>query len=144
MRFYVYTPGSPGYISAEVAVRELTDEHEARAWAEDAWPACFGGEDYRYISRAEALMVPLYREALERWDARDDAILQQTEVSKIRAEHRAEAEGRAAFGCMVAAKALVDGNQDAIREAISAHEHDQRCGGRDPELPGTRHLHPVN
>jgi hypothetical protein len=37
MRFYVFTSGSPGYISAEVAVRELGvgDPDEPRAWAAD-------------------------------------------------------------------------------------------------------------
>jgi len=68
MRFYVFTPGSPGCIAAEVAVRDLTDEHEGRAWADDTWsPATYYGDERRFVSRAEVLMVPLYREALERW-----------------------------------------------------------------------------
>ena len=31
MRYYVFTPGSPGYISAEVAVRDLEGADEARS-----------------------------------------------------------------------------------------------------------------
>jgi hypothetical protein len=32
-------PGSPGYIAAEVAIRELEEEHEARAWALEDEPS---------------------------------------------------------------------------------------------------------
>nr|MBA2601063.1 hypothetical protein [Actinomycetota bacterium] len=82
MRFYAYTPGEHGYISAEVAIRDLMGEDEARGWADDWWkPGC---GSYELISRAEALMVPTYRDALEWWERRDDAILQDTEVAPIR------------------------------------------------------------
>jgi hypothetical protein len=92
MRFYVFTPGQPGYISAEVAVRELlSDPDEARAWADDSWGHPW--LDYRIISRAEALMVPLYREALERWERRDDAVLQEAETTKILEILRRDGDG---------------------------------------------------
>jgi hypothetical protein len=47
-------------------------------------------------------MVPLYREALERWEARDDSILQATEVAEIRASRRDTAADDAKLGCSVA------------------------------------------
>jgi hypothetical protein len=47
-------------------------------------------------------MVPLYREALERWERRDDTVLQDTQVAQIRVEHRAEAASEAERGCTVA------------------------------------------
>jgi hypothetical protein len=70
MRFYIYRPGTPGYISAEVAVRELPTDDSAhlQAWAEDTWSPSWLGDAHRFISRTEALMVPLYRDALERWE----------------------------------------------------------------------------
>jgi hypothetical protein len=144
MRFYVYTPGSPGYISAEVAVRELTDEHEARAWAEELWPPATYEDERRFISRAETLMVPLYRDALERWEARDDSILQGTEVAEIRASRRASAASFAELGCREAAAAVAAHDDERIRFAIMEHCHDERCGGRDfPDEPPTRHLSAV-
>jgi hypothetical protein len=130
MRFYVFTPGSPGYISAEVAVRELTDEHEAWAWAEETWSPAFGAA-HRFISRAEVLMVPLYRGALDRWEARNDSTLQATEVAEIRASRRSTAASDAELGCSVAAAALADDDDEAIRVVINEHCHDERCGGRD-------------
>jgi hypothetical protein len=85
MRFYVWTEGTPGYISAERAIRELTDEHEARGWAND----CAGlHEGQRLISGSEALRVPHYRDAAERWEARDDSILQATEVAEVLSSRR--------------------------------------------------------
>jgi len=53
MRFYAFTPGSPGYISAERAIRELPTDPpgEARAWAQDV---CGLQEGQRLISRSEA------------------------------------------------------------------------------------------
>jgi hypothetical protein len=142
MRFYVFTRGSPGYISAEVAVRELTDEREARAWASDVWsPACPVGDEPRFISRAEAHMVPLYRDALERWERREDGILQATEVAQILEEHRGEAASLAALGCSVAAAALAADDDEAIRASINEHVH-AMCGGRN--FPDERPLHGVN
>jgi hypothetical protein len=44
-------------------------------------PATTYDDERRFISRAEALMVPLYREALERWKRRDDDVLQTTEMT---------------------------------------------------------------
>lgn len=81
MRFYVFTPGQPGYISSEHAIRELPEGlDEARGWADDN---CHIDGTRRLISHAEALMVPSYREALERWEARDDAVLQETELADV-------------------------------------------------------------
>jgi hypothetical protein len=136
MRFYVYTPGSPGYISGEVAVRDLTDEHEARTWADDTWsPATYVATERRFLSRAEALMVPVYRDALERWQSRDDSILQATEVAEIRASRRSTVAYDAELGCSVAAAALADDDDEAIATVISEHVH-EGCGGRD--FPGPR------
>jgi hypothetical protein len=85
MRLYVYTPGRPGYIGAEVAVRELTDEHEARAWASDTWsPATSWGSS----AAPKRWWCRFTGTALERWEARDDSILQETEVAETRAGMR--------------------------------------------------------
>ena len=141
MRFCVFTPGQPGYISAEVAVRELlSDQHEARAWAEDSWAH---QSDQRIISRSEALMVPLYREALDCWERRDDSILQTTEASEILTSRRREAASQAELGCSVAAAALEADDDEAIRAVINEHVH-EGCGGRDfPDEPRARALHSV-
>jgi hypothetical protein len=113
-RFYVFTPGKPGYISAEIAVRELPTgpPAESRAWAEDSWAHQSG---QRLISRSEALMVPLYCEALERWESRDDSILQGTEIAEVRASRRSTAAYDAELGCSVAAAALEADDDEAIR-----------------------------
>jgi hypothetical protein len=136
MRFYVFTPGSPGYIAAEVAIRELPTgpPGEARTWAEDI---CGLQEGQRLISRSEAVMVPLYREALERWERRDDSILQATEVAEILDGRRQEAAYFAGLGCREAAAALADDHDEAIHAVISEHVH-ERCGGRD--FPDQRRL----
>jgi hypothetical protein len=130
MRFYVFTTGSPGYISAEVAVRELSDEHEARAWANDTWIPWWS-DSARIISHSEALMVPLYRDALERWERRDDAILQATEVAEVLDGRRQEAVHFAKLGCREAIAAVADQDDERIRFVVMEHGHDERCGGRD-------------
>jgi hypothetical protein len=141
-RFYVFTPGSPGYISAEVAVRELTDEHEARAWADDSWSHHW--LPYRIVSRSEALMVPLYRKALEAWERRDDSVLQATETAEVLESRRREAAGHAGLGCSVASTALAAEDDEAIRAAVNEHVH-EGCGGRDfPDEPKSRSLQVVN
>jgi hypothetical protein len=125
-------PGSPGYIAAEVAIREFEGEHEAPAWANDTWsPATHYDDERKFITRAEALMVPLYREALERWEARDDSVLQETEITEIRASRRSTVAYDAELGCSVAAAALAADDDETIATVISEHCHDERCGGRD-------------
>ena len=137
MRFYVFTPGSPGYISAEVAVREASDEYEARAWANDEW----AHNGRTIITQAEALMVPTYRDALERWERRDDAVMQQREVAQIRSDVRSEAAGIAELGCREAASAVATGDDERIYAVVTDHGHDARCGGRYfPDDPRTRPL----
>jgi hypothetical protein len=141
-RFYVFTPGKPGYISAEVAVRVLPvgDPHEPRAWANDSWPHHW--LPYRIISRSEALMVPLYREALEAWERRDDSVLQATEVAEILESTRGDAELEAVAGCRVAQAALVADDDERIREAVCRHAH-EGCGWRFPDEPKQRPLRAV-
>ena len=140
MRFYVWTEGDPGYITAEVAIRDVSGPDEARAWASDWWTPLPG---QRIISEAEARMRPACRDALERWERRDDAILQAREVATIRAEHRDEAMSHAALGCSVAAAALADDDAEAIRAAINEHVH-EGCGGRYfPDEPTPRRLNVV-
>ena len=137
MRFYVFTPGSPGYISAEVAVRDLKGSDEARGWAADWWIGPY--TDSRIISRSEALMRPAYRTALDAWELRDDDVMQTTEVAQIRREVREEAAGIAELGCREAARALAGGDDDDIYAIGSKHEHDERCGGRYfPDEPPRR------
>jgi hypothetical protein len=136
-RFYVFTPGKPGYISAEVAVRMLPTDRpgEALAWAEDSWS--HPGLPSRIISRSEAFMVPLYRDALDRWEARDDSILQATEITEIRASRRSTVACDAELGCSVAAAALEADDDAAIAAVISEHVH-EGCGGRYfPDEPRT-------
>jgi hypothetical protein len=143
MRYYVFTPGSPGFISAERAIRELpTDAPGAtRAWAEDV---CGLQEGQRLISRSEALMVPHYRDALERWEARDDSILQATETAEIRASRRSTVAYDAELGCSVSAEALEADDDEAIASVISEHVH-EGCGGRDfPDEPRSRSLQAVH
>lgn len=94
-RFYVFTPGSPGYISAEVAIRDLEGADKARLWAADEWAHNGRG----IISRSEAMMRPAYRAALEAWERGDDDVMQATEVAQIRSEVRAEAASIADLGC---------------------------------------------
>ena len=134
MRFYVFTPGTPGYIAAEVAVRELfEDAHEARAWASDTWsPAGALEDEPTFISRAEALMVPLYRDALEAWERRDDAVLQETEVAEVLARRKGTASLEASEGCSVAAAALAADDDELIRDAVNRHAHNG-CGWRFPD-----------
>ena len=103
MRLYVWTDGTPGYISAEVAVRDLEGVEEGRGWAEDWWTTL---PTTRIITQAEALMRPAYCEALEAWERRDDAVMQETEVAEILERRRGTAELEAAEGCRVAAAAL--------------------------------------
>jgi hypothetical protein len=127
MRFYVFTPGEPGYISAEVAVRDLRGADEARSWANDSWVL---HDPNRIISRSEALMRPAYRAALEAWERRDDDVLQATEAGRIRSRVRSEAVGIAELGCQEAASALDAGDEERIYAVVSDHGHDERCGGR--------------
>jgi hypothetical protein len=144
MQFYVFTPGSPGYISAEVAVRELPTgpPDEARAWAEDSWSHHW--LPYRIVSRSEALMVPLYHDALERWERGDDGVLQATETAEVLESRRSEAAGHADLGCSIAAAALASRDDEAIRVVINEHCHDERCGGRNfPDEPKSRALQVV-
>jgi hypothetical protein len=82
-------------------------------------------------------MVPLYREALERWERRDDAVLQDTEVAQIRAEHRAEAAAEAKRGCSLAAAAVDADDPEMIRAAVNEHGH-EGCGWHLPDEPPTR------
>jgi len=139
VRFYVFTPGPPGYISAEVTIRDLMGEDEARGWADEWKP---GSGSHELISRAEALMVPASRDALERWERRDDSILQDTEVAQTRADHRAEAESEAELGCSMAAAALDADDPEAIRVAINEHGHND-CGWQFPDDPKPRRLRSV-
>jgi hypothetical protein len=142
MRFYVFTPGTPGYIAAEVAVRELfEDTQEARAWANDTWIPWWS-DSARIIDRAEALMVPLYREALERWEAGDDTTLQETEVAEVRAGRRGTAALEAAEGCRVATAALAADDDELISDAVLAHAH-AGCGWSFPDEPKERRLNVV-
>jgi hypothetical protein len=76
-------------------------------------------------------MVPLYRDALERWERRDDSILQATEVAEIRASRRSTVAYDAKLGCSVAAAALEADADEAIRFVIMEHGHDVQCGGRN-------------
>ena len=86
-------------------------------------------------------MRPAYREALERWERRDDSVLQETEFTEIRASHRSTVAYDAALGCSVAAAALADDDDEAIATVISEHGHDEGCGGRNfPDEPWTRPL----
>jgi hypothetical protein len=130
MRFYVFTPGSPGYISAEVAVRELSTEphDEAHAWARDTWAAERG---QLVISRSEALMMPRYREALDAWERRNDDVLQATEAGEVLRSRKEDAAAQAKLGCSMAAASIAADDDDAIRDVVMAHVHDERCGGRD-------------
>lgn len=135
MRFYVFSSGPPGYITAEVAVRDLEGADEARAWAADEW----AHNGRLIISEAKALMRPAYRQALERWERQDDAVLQDTEVAEIRASRRREASYFAELGCSDAATAIAEGDDEQIRVVINEHCHDERCGGRDfPDEPRVR------
>jgi len=139
MRYYVFTPGSPAYISAEVAVRDLKGADEARGWAEDWWTPL---PRQRIITRAEALMR--YREALEAWQRHDDRVMQGTEVAQIRHDVRSEAVGIAELGCREAASALATGDDERIYAVVSDHGHDDRCGGRYfPDKPAQRRLNVV-
>jgi hypothetical protein len=122
----VFTPGSPGYISAEVAVRDLRGADEARSWANDSW----AHQSNRIISRSEALMRPVYRQAVEAWERGNDDVMQTTEVAQIRREVREEAAGIAELGCREAASALAGGDDERIYAVVSNHGHDERCGGR--------------
>ncbi len=140
MRFYAYTPGEHGYISAEVASRDLSGEDEPRSWANDE----LAHNGRMIISRAQALMVPTYRDALDRWERRDDSILQETEIARIHAEWRDEAASIAVLGCRAARSALEARDDDVIHAVISSHAHNERCGGRyfpdDPKPRGLRSL----
>jgi hypothetical protein len=88
-RFYVWTDGTPGYIAAEVAIRDVDGTDEARAWASD-WCTPLPGQ--RIISEAEARMRPAYGAALEAWERRDDAVMQAAEVAEIHASRRIGAD----------------------------------------------------
>jgi hypothetical protein len=127
-RFYVFNPGTPGYITAEDAVRDLGGSDEARRWAADWWKGPY--PDRRIISHAEALIRPAYRTALEAWERRDDDVMQATEVARIRSEVRSEATGIAELGCREAASALATGDDERIYAVVTDHGHDDRCGGR--------------
>ena len=142
MRFYVWTEGNPGYIAAEVAVRDLKGSDEARSWAADWWNGpC---TERRIISRSEALMRPAYRTALEAWERRDDTVMQASEVARIRSDLRSEVAGIADLGCREAASALAAGDEEAIYAVVADHEHDDRCGGRYfPDEPRPRRLNAV-
>lgn len=129
MRLYVWTDGTPGYISAEVAVRDLEGVDEARGWADDWWTAL---PRTRVISRAEALMR--YREALEAWERRDDAVMQRTEVAEILESRRGTAVREASEGCRMAAAALAADDDEMIREAVNEHAH-EGCGWSFPDEP---------
>jgi hypothetical protein len=147
MRFYAYRLGSPGYISAEVAVRELPTDDPAhvQAWAEDTWAPAWLSEKHRFISRAEALMVPRFREALERWERRDDGILQDTETTAILESRRQDTASRANLGCREAAAAVDAQDDERIRFVIMEHCYDEGCGGRDfPDEPRRRSLQVVS
>jgi hypothetical protein len=85
-------------------------------------------------------MVPHYRDALERWEARDDSILQAREIAEIRTSRRSTVAYDAELGCSVAATALEANDDEAIATAISEHVHDG-CGGRD--FPDHRRSLPV-
>lgn len=140
MRFYVWTDGNPGYIAAEVAVRDLKGADEAQSWAADWWIGPY--TDSRIISRSEALMR--FRQALEAWERRDDAVMQATEGTQIRSEVRSEAAGIAELGCREAASALDAGDDERIYAVVSEHWHDERCGGRYfPDEPTPRRLNVV-
>jgi hypothetical protein len=136
MRFYVFTPGSPGYISAEVAIREIPtdDPDEPRGWADDRWAGQYAE---RIITRTEALMRPVYRQALEAWERGDDAMMQRTEVAKIFEDRRGTAALEAAEGCSVAQAALVADDDERIHEAVNRHAH-EGCGWRFPDEPRLR------
>lgn len=142
MRFYVWIEGQPGYISAEVAVRDLRGPDEARAWANDTWIPWWS-QSAKIITRAEALMRPKYREALEAWERGDDGVMQETEGAQRRGELRQEAASESALGCTVANAALNGGDPEAIEEAVQRHGHDG-CGWSLPGEPRSRHLHPVS
>lgn len=131
-RFYVFTPGSPGYISAEVAFADRPgDPHWAGVLAEDA---CLMQEGQRILSRSEAFMVPLYREALECWERRDDDILQATQTADRLARAQREVTGWARLGCRDAAAALVELDGEAIYDFAGEHNHLwDGCGGHYPE-----------
>ena len=117
MRFYVWTEGNPGYIAAEVAVRDLKGSDEARSWAADWWNGpC---TERRIISRSEALMRPAYRTALEAWERRDDTVMQASEVARIRSDLRSEVAGIADLGCREAASALAAGDEEAIYAVVA-------------------------
>lgn len=138
MRFYVWTDGTPGYIAAEVAVRDLEGADEARRWAADEW----AHDGRRIITRAEALMRPAYRTALEAWERRDDAVMQRTEVAEILEGKRGTAALEAAEGCSVAQAALVADDDERIRDAVYEHAHNG-CGWSVPDEPKQRPLHAV-
>lgn len=138
MRCFVWTDGTPGYIAAEVAIRELSGSDEARGWAEDWWTPL---PSQRIITRSEALMRPTYREALEAWERQDDSVMQEAEVTEIRASRRSEAAYFADLGCRDAAAAIAANDDEQIRVVVNEHAHDQRCGGPDfPDEPRRRTL----
>lgn len=121
-RFYAFTPGAPGYISAEVAVRDLKGADEARRWAADWWNG--PDTDGRIISRCEALMRPAYRTALEGTPRR-----QRDAGDRGRPDPERSAVGIAELGCREAASALATGDDERIYAVVSDHGHDERCGG---------------
>jgi hypothetical protein len=53
-------------------------------------------------------MVPLYRDALEAWERRDDSVLQATETAEVLESRRHEAAGLAELGCREAAAAVAE------------------------------------
>ncbi|MGI8617340.1 MAG: hypothetical protein ACR2L4_11285 [Actinomycetota bacterium] len=89
-------------------------------------------------------MVPLYREAIEAWERGDDAVLQATEAGELLHSRQSHAASEAELGCSVAAAALAENDDEAIRDALMAHYHDERCGGRDfPDDPKPHRLRSV-
>lgn len=96
---FTCSPPDPAATSrSEHAIRELPvgPPGEAQAWAEDR---CNLEEGQRVISRSEAHMVPLYRDAIERWELGDDAVLQSTEVAEVLDGRRREATWLTELGC---------------------------------------------
>lgn len=88
-------------------------------------------------------MVPLYREALERWERRDDAVLQETELGEAVASRKGTASLlEASEGCSVAAATLAADDDELIRRTIQEHVH-EGCGWSYPGVPTPRRLNVV-
>jgi hypothetical protein len=92
MRFYLYRPGSPGFVVEEIAIMEATfngDRAQQARLATDRLAAQAGD---RILSVEEMLTTPETKDALRRWRAHEDDAFESREVAEHVRDTREEME----------------------------------------------------